>query len=54
VSYRSSAARPKELARVIAGRLIAPGITIWVAIYMVDHFIAPHDPTDLLGKAGLL
>jgi hypothetical protein len=38
----------------IAGMLVAAGITILAVIYLVDHFIAPHDSSDpLIIKGGL-
>jgi hypothetical protein len=44
----------KETALWIVGMLVAAGITIWGALYVVDIFLAPHDPTDpLVTKGGL-
>ena len=44
----------KEVLLWIVGLLIAAAITIWGALYVVDHFIAPHDATDpLTSKGGL-
>jgi hypothetical protein len=44
----------KELLMWIAGMLVAAGITILAVIYLVDHFIAPHDSSDPLTiKGGL-
>jgi hypothetical protein len=41
----------KELAMWIAGMLVVAGIAI---LAVLDHFIAPHDPTDpLMTKGGL-
>jgi hypothetical protein len=38
----------------ITGLLVATAITMWGAFYVVDNFIAPHDPTDpLTSKGGL-
>ena len=38
----------------IAGVRVAAGIAILAVLYVVDHFIAPHDPTDPLTiKGGL-
>jgi hypothetical protein len=36
----------------IAGLLVAATITIWDAFYVVDHFIAQHDPTEPLASKG--
>jgi hypothetical protein len=44
----------KELAMWITGMLVVAGIMILALLYVVDHFIAPHDPTDPLTiKGGL-
>ena len=44
----------KEVLLWIAGLLVATAITILGAFYVVDHFLAPHDPTDpLTSKGGL-
>jgi hypothetical protein len=44
----------KELAMWITGMLVIAGIMILALLYVVDHFIAPHDPTDPLTiKGGL-
>ena len=38
----------------ITGMLVVAGIMILALLYVVDHFIAPHDPTDpLTVKGGL-
>jgi hypothetical protein len=42
----------KELLMWIAGMLAAAGIAILAVLYVVDHFIAPHDPTDPLTVNG--
>lgn len=41
----------KELLMWIAGMLVAAGIPILAVIYLVDHFIAPHDSSDPLTRA---
>jgi hypothetical protein len=44
----------KETTLWIIGMLVAAAITIWGAFYVVNNFIAPHDPTDpLTVKRGL-
>lgn len=42
----------KELLLWIAGLLVAAGIVIVGAIYAVNNFIAPHDPSDPLTNQG--
>jgi hypothetical protein len=44
----------KETVLWIVGMLVAAGITIFGALYVVNNFIASHDPTDpLTVKGGL-
>jgi hypothetical protein len=42
----------KELALWIGGMLVAAGIAVWGAFYVVNNYIAPRDTTDPLSKAG--
>ena len=42
----------KELLLWIVGLSVAGVVTIWAALYAVDHFIVPHEPSDPLKFEG--